>query len=169
MIPSQLMESVRPGFRALTLAVAPAAATLDEAGWRRAEEIVVTSLRDRPPAMLRQLRLFFRVLDLLSLARFGRPFRRLDPVRARRLLGALERAPVLLLRRGLWGVRTLAFMGYYGQSDVQRAVGYAAHPGGWGHRGADAGPWSDREGAAAPEATTLTADDPESREDSNDA
>ncbi len=78
---------------------------------------------------------FLRLLGALSLVRFGRPLGRLDGARARRLLHGLERARVLLLRRGVWAVRTLAFMGYYGQPDVQREVGYRAAAGGWQARG----------------------------------
>jgi hypothetical protein len=37
----------------------------------------------------------------------------------------------MLLRRGLWGIRTLAFMGYYIQESVREAIGYRASPEGW--------------------------------------
>ena len=47
------------------------------------------------------------------------------------MLETLQDAPVLLLRRGIWGLRTLAFMGYYTRPDAQRAIGYRADPRGW--------------------------------------
>jgi hypothetical protein len=98
-----------------------------------------------------QLVLFVRALSLLALLRFGRGLAGLDPARTRRLLSTLERAPLLLLRRGTWGLRTLAFMGVYGQPGIRRELGYAAALRGWEARGATPGPWPERKGAAPPE------------------
>src|SRR2546422_3095313 len=47
------------------------------------------------------------------------------------LFRSIERAPLLLMRRGLWGLRTLAFMGYYGRPAAAREIGYRADPRGW--------------------------------------
>ena len=153
-----VLAPVRGSFRAIGRAVAPSAAELDEAAWLRGEDIVDEALRDRPAGVRRQLVLFVRVLGVLSWLRYGRPLARLDPSRAQRLLGALERSPLLLLRRGVWGIRTLAFMGYYGQDEARRAIGYAAHPAGWEARGATQGPWPQRAGAAQPEPGVMTAE-----------
>lgn len=144
----------------LTVACVPAAARLDGAGWARAEAIVEDFLSERPAAVRRQLLLFLRVLGLLTFLRWGRSLASLEPERARRLLGGLERSPLVLLRRGAWGVRTICFMGYYAQPEIRRGIGYAAVAGGWAGRGMAAGAWSDRDGAAPPEAGVLTASDP---------
>lgn len=85
--------------------------------------------------MARQLRLFIRAITVLSVVRYGVTFGRLDPDRRARLLGKLQNSSVLLLRRGFWGLRTLVFMGYYGQPHVRESIGYRAHPDGWGARG----------------------------------
>jgi hypothetical protein len=150
--------AVRGAFRALTVACVPAAAGFDEAAWARAEAIVDDALAQRPPAMRRQVALFLRVLGLLAVLRHGRGLGRLDPARTRRLLAWLERSPLLLLRRGTWGVRTLCFMGVYAQPQVRRDIGYAAALRGWEERGTTPGPWPERLGAAPPERGVLTAD-----------
>lgn len=142
---------LRGAFRALTVACVPAAARLDAPGWARAEAVVDDFLAERPASVRRQLLLFVRVLGLLAVFRYGRGLAGLDPERARRLMAGLERSPLLLLRRGTWGVRTLCFMGYYAQPEIRREIGYAAAPGGWEARGAAAGPWPERRGAAPPE------------------
>ena len=142
---------MRGPFRALTVACVPAAERLDAEGWARAEAIVDDFLAERPAAVRRQLRLFVRVLGLLALVRHGRGLAGLEPAETRRLLERLERSPLLLLRRGTWGVRTLCFMGVYAQPDVRRDIGYAAAPGGWEARGVSAGAWPDRLGAAPAE------------------
>lgn len=157
MSPSGTLSPLRGPFRALTVACVPAAASLDEDAWTRALAIVDGALADRPAPVRRQLALFVRVVEVLARLRHGKGLERLAPERTRRLLEALERSPLLLLRRGTWGLRTLAFMGYYGQEDVRRALGYAAALRGWESRGAGQGPWADRSGAAPPEPGTLTA------------
>ncbi|HKJ02418.1 MAG TPA: hypothetical protein VJ997_08185 [Longimicrobiales bacterium] len=153
------LDPIRGAFRAVTLACVPAADALTPEAWERAEDIVDDALAGRPPSVRRQVVLFVRVVGLLARVRYGRALDRLDPPRTRALLGALERAPVLLLRRGTWGLRTLAFMGYYGQAEVRGALGYRAAPGGWTGRDATQGPWPQRRGAAPPERGVLTAGD----------
>ncbi|MEJ2206197.1 MAG: hypothetical protein P8170_19060 [Gemmatimonadota bacterium] len=145
------LAPIRASFRAITRAVAPASSGLDEAGWRRAEEIVDDALSARPTSVRRQVVLFVRAVGMLSWVRHGRSLGTLDPDRMRRFLRSLERSPLLLVRKGFWGIRTLAFMGYYGQSEVRADLGYRANPGGWESRGGGQGPWQDRAGAGGPE------------------
>lgn len=153
------LAPVRGAFRAVTVACVPAAAAFDETAWTRAEEVVDEALAQRPDGVRRQVLLFFRVLGVLSFARFGRGLERAGPERARRLLSALERSPLLLLRRGTWGLRTLAFIGVYTQADVRRRIGYEAALRGWEARGGEQDPWPDRAGMAPPEPGTLTVED----------
>lgn len=121
-------------FRAVAECAVPRARAFDEDAWRRALEIVETALADRPPTMRRQLRLFLRLVEWLPVLRWGRRFQGLEADRQTRLLRGLQDAPLLLLRRGVWGLRTLAFMGCYGLSEVRREIGYRAHPRGWAAR-----------------------------------
>ena len=112
-------------------AIVPETAALDEAGWGDLERIVERTLAARPATMRRQLQLLIRALDLLPLLRYGRRFGRLDPPQALRFLSAMQDAPLLLLRRGVWGLRTLVFMGYYARPQAAAAIGYRADPRGW--------------------------------------
>jgi hypothetical protein len=165
---STTLAPVRDLFRAVTRAVAPLSAGFDEGEWKRAEDIVNGALARRPASVRRQLPLFLRVVDLLARLRFGRGLPSLDATRVRRILFWLERAPALLLRRGVWGVRTLAFMGVYGQPTRREALGYEASLRGWQDRGAGLqGPWPERDGAGPPEATILTVEDTPGREASD--
>lgn len=154
-----ILGPVRDPFRSVVRAVAPSSSTLDEAGWERAEAVVATALSQRPPSVGRQVRLFLRILDLAALPGYGKRLRKLEPDQARAFLKNFERSPILLLRRGFWGVRTLAYMGYYAQHAVQDEVGYAASRSGWASAGGGAGEWPTRAGGGSPEETTLTARD----------
>ena len=125
------LASLRPCFRALTSTFVPEAAGLDERGWAEAEAIVETFLASKSESVRRQVALLVRLLQLLPILRWGRPFTALDAGRRTRFLGALQDAPLLLLRRGIWGLRTLAFMGYYARPDAAATIGYRADKRGW--------------------------------------
>jgi hypothetical protein len=130
-MPGPALEPVRPTFRALARTIVPEAAALDEGGWRELEAIVEASLASRPPALRRQLLLLVRALEWLPVGRWGRPFRALDADRRTRFLATVQDAPVLAVRRGFWGLRTLVFMGYYGRRDAAAEIGWRGDPRGW--------------------------------------
>lgn len=129
-----VLPPVRSVFRALVETVAPRASSFDEGAWARAEALVENALAQRPPAIRRQIGIFLRILDVLPLLRHGRRFRGLSDAGRTSVLKRLERSGVLLLRRGLWGVRTLAFMAVYGQDVVRERIGYRATADGWDAR-----------------------------------
>lgn len=126
-----VLTPVRETFRALTVTFVPEAAGLDERGWTEAERIVEDALARRPAKIRRQLGVLVRLLDALPLLRYGRRFTALDPERRLSFLEALQNSPILLLRRGVWGLRTLAFMGFYARPEAAALIGYRADPRGW--------------------------------------
>lgn len=74
-----LSPSIRPLFRAVAEGFLAPAREYDEGEWTRAEGVVVDALRDRSPAMVRQVQLFLRLVNLLPLVTRGRTLRRLSP------------------------------------------------------------------------------------------
>lgn len=126
------LHPVWPTLRAVALTVVPDAARLDEGGWRELRRVMEGALDARAPEVAGQLRAFLKVLDWLPLVRYGRRFTALDPARRERVLAALQDCPLTLLRRGLWGLRTMVLMGYYGRAEAAAEVGYAADVRGWG-------------------------------------
>ena len=122
---------VRGPFRALCVAFVPESAELNEAGWRELESDVERALADRSPAIQKQMLLLIRILDLLARARHGSALASLPPASRRELLTRLQDSRWLLLRRGVWGLRTLAFLGYYSRPDTAASIGYRAEARGW--------------------------------------
>lgn len=120
------LGSLRPVLRSVARTVVPEAGELDGAGWDELEAIVEDALSDRPPAVRRQLRLLLRALQWAPVARWGRRFTSLRPRRRERVLAALQDAPLLVLRRGFWGLRTLVLMGYWGREEAAGEIGYDA-------------------------------------------
>lgn len=134
------LAPVQPQFRALAEAFVPGVRSLGAGGWADLVGVVEGALEDRPPEIRRQLLLLVRLLDWLPVVRYGRRLRALGPDRRRSVLARLQEAPILAVRRGVWGLRTLAFMGYYGRPESHREIGYRAHPDGWDARDRPA-PW----------------------------
>jgi hypothetical protein len=121
-----------PVFRAFVCTVVPEANQLNEQGWHELETLVEAALRDRPAAMSRQLRFFLLAIQCLCVFRYGRAFTSLNADKRTRVLSQLQDHPVELIRCGFWGLRTLAFLGYYGRPEAWRAIGYAPDSLGWG-------------------------------------
>jgi len=120
-----------PAFRAVATCVVPEAARLEAAQWDELEAIVARAIAARSRSVQRQLTLFLILLEWLPLLRYARRLSRLDTTRRANFLDRLQRAPLLLLRRGLWGVRTLILMGYYGRPAAAKEIGYRADARGW--------------------------------------
>lgn len=121
----------RDTFRAIAMSVVPEATELDAGQWEEAERIVARAIAARPRRLQRQLALLLRCLEWIPLLRYGRRLSRLDPVRRAKFLDSLQTSRLLLVRRGAWGLRTLALMGYYGRPAAVAAIGYRADPRGW--------------------------------------
>jgi hypothetical protein len=117
--------------------IVPAVSRLDEAGRSDFTSLVAGALAEKPPSMLRQFKLFLSVIRWLPVMFFLGRFDKLSPSRQAKVLRFFESAPLGLLRKGTWGLKTLVFMGYYGQSAVAEKVGYV--PDFEGNRGLHAG------------------------------
>jgi len=123
--------SFRRIFRAFACTVVPDASAFDEPGWVRWEGLVQKAIGDRPPEMQRRLRVFLQFVQWSAVFRHGRPFTSLDAQKRASFLASLENHPVQLIRLGFWGLRTLAMLGYYGQPEIARAIGYLPDARGW--------------------------------------
>jgi len=129
-----VLDPVRETFRAIATTVVPEAGRLDAAGWGELERLVERLLDPRPAAVKRQLQLLIRAIEYLPVLRRGGRFTRLAARERAGFLTGLENAPVLLIRRGFWGLRTLVYLGYYARPEAGREIGYRADPRGWDAR-----------------------------------
>ncbi len=121
----------RAAFRAVATTIVPEAGHLGPSEWDDVEAIIGRALAGRPPRLRRQLALLLALLEWLPLLRYGRRLSRLDPARRLAFLERVEAAPLVVVRRGFWGLRTLILMGYYGRPAAAAAIGYRADPRGW--------------------------------------
>lgn len=82
--------------------------------------VVDAELAQRPRNQQLQVKLLLFVLRWMTLL----PFERLPGRWQDALLHLLEGAPLTILRVGIWGLKTLIFMGYYSQNTVDRRIHY---------------------------------------------
>ena len=129
------LRDVEETFHAVAETVVPELAAEPAAVRGEVLSAVERALADRPVRLTRQLVTFLRLLEVLARLRFGRRLTRLDAARRTRLLTSVQDAPVPILRRGFWGLRTLIFLGWYTRPDVAQRLGYRAHRDGWSARG----------------------------------
>ena len=80
----------------------------------------------RPRSRLQQLefKLLLFAIRWMTVPFTLHRFERLPGERQDRWLGFLENAPLTLLRVGIWGLKTLVFLGYYTQDGVQQRIVY---------------------------------------------
>jgi len=123
------VQSVRR-LETVAAVIVPGFSSLDHDRRERFLTIIDDALGERPEKMQRQLALFLKVLDVAPYLRWGRSLGRLDTARAERALLWFQEAPVAKIRQGFWGLKTLVFMGYYGQNAVWPEVGYSQNLGG---------------------------------------
>ncbi len=125
------LGAVHAVFRALVQTVLPETAGLNGDEWKRMEALVSGALEFRSEHEIGQLRQFLRLIEWGAVLRHGRRFTSLDFPRRERFLRSLQDHPVQLIRSGFWGVRTLAFLGYYGRPEAAAALGYEPEAKGW--------------------------------------
>jgi hypothetical protein len=129
------LSPVQHILRAIATTVVPESSTLDDRAWTEVDAVIEQALGQRGPRVARQVTLFLRLLQTLPVARHGRPLTALSMPQRVAFLESIERSPMLLVRRGFWGIRTLIFMGYYTRADVVESIGYRANRFGWSARG----------------------------------
>ncbi|HOC43632.1 MAG TPA: hypothetical protein PKJ99_11515 [Thermoanaerobaculales bacterium] len=105
--------------------IVPEVAALDEGGVAQLLAIIDRGLADRGADVCRKFATFLRVLRWAPVARYGRAFPALAAGRQDAVLRWFESAPVGLLRQGMWGLKSMVYLGYYGRPEAWEEIGYA--------------------------------------------
>ncbi len=104
--------------------IVPEVVELDERGMAHFRTIIDRALGERPDEVRKKFATFLGVLRWAPVLRYLSPFDRLTIRRQDAVLRWFEGAPIGLLRQGLWGLKSMVFMGYYGRTDVWEEIGY---------------------------------------------
>ncbi|MBI4063763.1 MAG: hypothetical protein HY401_05625 [Elusimicrobia bacterium] len=92
----------------------------DERFW----EIIEGTLSGKPVKLQKQFKVFLIVIKILSFLRFGRIFERLGASQQEVILHFLQDGPIVIFRKGFWGLKALIFMGYYGRQKIGPEIHY---------------------------------------------
>lgn len=130
-MPAAILQPLRDKLRPIAETMAPPIAELSDAAFAEVVASIDQRLACEPPALQRQLRLFVKILTFLPIFFALRTFGGLAPQRRLSFLEALQDCPVQKLRVGVWGLRTLIYLGYYTDPAVQAALGYRPRLDGW--------------------------------------
>lgn len=114
----------RVRFEALQRRLVPRSAAFGEAEREASATLVNNLVAKQAEANRRKLGLFLVIIDVLSFFFGLRPFRGLPPARQDAVLRFLFDNPVSLLRKGFWGLNTLAKLGVYGQPTLYNDIHY---------------------------------------------
>ena len=97
--------------------IVPEVAGLTEEEQGEVVRTVDGALAEREPAIQVQFKLFMDMLRWSTLLRYGRPLDMLSPGDQDTVLRAHEETGVQKMRTGIWGLKTMVYMGYYGNPD----------------------------------------------------
>lgn len=104
--------------------IVPAIADLPENEQAGIARVVDDALAARGKAMQVQFGLFLDTLRWASVLKKGRPLDKLPGEAQDEVLRRLEDSPVSRIRTGVWGLKTLVYMGYYGDPERAAQFGY---------------------------------------------
>lgn len=111
--------SSKQGEFVLTIAkrVVPQAAGLNSDEQIKVVGAVDDALAMREPALRMQFLGFLGVIKAAALTRYFRPLGKLPGVKQDALLNWFQDSAIQKFRVGFWGLRTMIYMGYYGDSE----------------------------------------------------
>lgn len=111
-------------FVALRRCLVPRSQKFDSEQERLSLEIVDNILSKQPAGIQRQFALFLFVIDVVSFGLGFRSFAKLSAKKQNLVMNLFFDSPVGLLRKGFWGLNTLAKMSVYGQSSLYGEIKY---------------------------------------------
>lgn len=120
--------SRRKRFEAIQRCLVPRSRGFDDARRRVSAELINGVLAYKSGLIRCKIALFLLLIDLCALVTGGRCFASLNEERQNQVMCRLFDSPVALLRKGFWGINTLAKMGVYGQECLYEELGYKLRP-----------------------------------------
>ena len=111
-------------FDALQKVLVPRAVNFTPEEQLRSRKMIDDLLLEKPAAILFKIKLFLVLIDVISFFFGGKCFRYLNLQKQKQVLHWFFDSKIALLRKGFWGVNTLAKMGVYGQKEFYKDMGY---------------------------------------------
>lgn len=119
-----LSGSMKLRFEALQNCLVPRSQKFTRNESVRSTLLINELLHQQTVSSRNMLALFIMLIDLFSCIRYARSFRHLNAAKKKAVLNFFFDAPISLLRKGFWGLNTLARLGVYGQTELHDEIGY---------------------------------------------
>ena len=111
---------------AVTRRIAPPVADLPESEQAKIIQTVDETLGKRDGKIQKQFNLFLKVLRLSTIIPYGKSMDRLSDERMDQKLRRFQDHPIEKMRLGFWGMKTMVYMGFYG--DPERYASFSYQP-----------------------------------------
>jgi len=111
-------------FEAIQNCVVPRSKTFTSQERSRSKKLINQVLQSQDETSKKKLTLFIILIDVAALIFHARLFRHISQTKQTLLLTKFFDSPVPILRKGFWGLNTLARLGVYGQKELHDEIGY---------------------------------------------
>jgi len=111
-------------FEALQHVLVPRSEHFSAAEKQRSKNLINKLLSQQTAGSKKKLALFITLIDIVSIFCHARTFKKLPSNSQRAILEVFFDSPISLLRKGFWGLNTLARLGVYGQKELHEDIGY---------------------------------------------
>ena len=111
-------------FEAIQNCLVPRSRTFTSEEQSRSQSLVNTVLAQQDKIATKKLALFITLIDVFSLAFHARSFRNISTKKQTSIMNLFFDSPIPILRKGFWGLNTLARLGVYGQKKLHEEIGY---------------------------------------------
>ena len=111
-------------FQALQHCLIPRSQKFNDVQKQDSIKLVNDFVGKMPAATQRKLSLFFKVINLISVATGSHLFQNLSSEKRTKVMHLFFDSPVGLLRKGFWGVSTLVKLSVFGQPSLYTDIGY---------------------------------------------
>ena len=111
-------------FEAIQNCLVPRSKTFTHQERSRSKKLINQVLQHQDETSKKKLALFILLIDIAALLFHARIFRHINQTKQTSLLTKFFDSPIPILRKGFWGLNTLARLGVYGQKELHDEIGY---------------------------------------------
>lgn len=115
-------------FESLQKCLVPRSKTFNRQQAQRSRDTVNHLLSQQSPTAQRKLAVFLVLFDIVTSLRYAKLFKNLSDDQQAQTLKFFFDSPIGLLRKGFWGLNTLARLGVYSQTELHQELGYQLRP-----------------------------------------
>ena len=115
-------------FESLQNCLLPRSKQFNEIEKQRSIDSVNLLMADQSKSAGRKLLIFIGLIDVVSYIYHFKSFRQLNNLQQNSILNKFFNSPIGIIRKGFWGLNTIARLATYGQKELHDEIGYHLRP-----------------------------------------